>query len=357
MFQRNSFRTAPRVRSLAVGGALAALAVVGGGTVVAVTAPGAVTAGDVQLIQNAAAMEEMAVGTPVSLDLEPIVAEAAGGTVPAGTTVQVTGLPDGLVQDGWVISGAPTRAGTYDVLVTVSNGGLSQSEQVQVKVTDGAGEATTAEDESGEGTSTPSTTSAPAPQAAGAQAAADGATEEEADGATEISPEAATEGATETSPEAATDGMTEGATDGTTDGSTEGTTESSPESTTTTPATPDLCAALGGGEVDSASLAEGLAPILGGEGASVPTGFVTVLVDMLARMLPSVLGDTGSLGTLACSLQPILTGGSGTAPAVDDPTTTVETVPAGTQEQAGTDAGGAGALMGLLGAGAGSLGG
>ncbi len=224
-------------------------------------------------------------------------------------------------------------------------------------MTDGAGEATTAEDESGEGTSTPSTTSAPAPQAAGAQAAADGATGEEADGATEISPEAAadgaTEGATETSPEAAADGATEGATES----SPEGTTESSPEGTTTAPAAPDLCAALGGGEVDSASLAEGLAPILGGEGASVPTGFVTVLVDMLARMLPSVLGDTGSLGTLACSLQPILTGGSGTAPAVDDPTTTVETVPAGTQERAGTDAGGAGALMGLLGAGAGSLGG
>ena len=169
MFQRRSHRTAPRSRTLALGGALAALAVVGGGTVVAVTDPTAVHAGDIQLAQNAtdqAAAQEMPLGTPVNLDLEPVVARAAGGTIPAGTTIQVTGLPDGLTQDGWVISGTPTRAGEYEVLVTVSNGALSQSQKVAITVVDGAGAAGQAATTDGagadaEGDTDPSATAEP----------------------------------------------------------------------------------------------------------------------------------------------------------------------------------------------------
>src|SRR5699024_7708366 len=63
--------------------------------------------------------------------------------IPEGTTVQVTGLPDGLTQNGWVISGTPTRAGEYDVLVTVSNSGDSRSQKVKIEVTDEGGDATT----------------------------------------------------------------------------------------------------------------------------------------------------------------------------------------------------------------------
>ncbi|MFD2392957.1 hypothetical protein ACFSSF_02800 [Dietzia aerolata] len=148
MFQRRPSRTVTRNRSLVLGGALAALAVVGGGTVVAVNSPAEVEADGIQLTQNTAgqagqaAAQEMPLGTAVNLDLEPVVARAAGGTIPPGTTVKVTGLPDGLTQDGWVISGTPTRVGEYDVLVTVSNAGVSRSQRVTIAVTDEADGAT-----------------------------------------------------------------------------------------------------------------------------------------------------------------------------------------------------------------------
>src|SRR5699024_6691145 len=108
-------------------------------------------------------------GTPVDLDLEPVVARAAGGTIPEGTTVQVTGLPDGLVQNGWVISGTPTRAGTYDVLVTVSNSGASESEKVSITVADDASVEAGAEAEAGAGAATEA--GAGAATAAGAETA------------------------------------------------------------------------------------------------------------------------------------------------------------------------------------------
>lgn len=154
MFQRRPNRTVPRSRSMALGGVLAALTVVGGGALVAVNAPSDVEAGDIRLAQNTSQNEsqddagtksarQMPLGTPVNLDLEPVVARAAGGSIPEGTKVQVTGLPDGLSQNGWVISGTPTRAGEYDVLVTVSNSGVSRSQKVTIVVTDEDGDAST----------------------------------------------------------------------------------------------------------------------------------------------------------------------------------------------------------------------
>ncbi|AWH92793.1 hypothetical protein [Dietzia lutea] len=337
MFQRRSHRTAPRSRTLALGGALAALAVVGGGTVVAVTDPTAVDGGDIQLAQNAtdeAAAQEMPLGTAVNLDLEPVVARAAGGTIPAGTTIQVTGLPDGLTQDGWVISGTPTRAGEYEVLVTVSNGALSQSQKVAITVVDGAGAAD------------------------GAGADAEG----------------------ETDPSTTEPSTTEPSTDDTQPDPTLSAAPGDPSLADSTPGdeeedgddgevgtSPDLCSVLGDGELDGASLAQ-LLPLATGDEDGASSGLVLMLVNAVVGLLPSVLGDSGSLegigsaGEMLCTISPALLGGQ-SAGAGDDATTGGAAATTGgattTTGQAAGAAGLAGdptALLGLLTAGAGSLG-
>ena len=290
MIQRRSNRTAPRSRSLALGSALAALAVVGGGTVVAVTAPSQVEVDEILLAQNGAtvqddaqgaagqgtAAQQMPLGVPVDLDLEPVVARAAGGQIPAGTEVQITGLPDGLVQNGWVISGTPTRAGDYDVLVTVSNGGESRSQKVALTVVDGAG--------------------------AGARAAAEGAATERADADV---------------PGAATDQIdpTLSAVPGDPAGAGDGAGEDGVRDDDEVGGTPDLCAALGDGQIDGASLAS-LLPMLADEDDAGTTGLVMVVVNTIINLLPSVLGeggsldDLGSVGQMLCTLSPSLLGRS-----------------------------------------------
>ena len=330
MFQCRPHRSVPRTRSLALGGALAALAVVGGGTVAAVSAPTEVAAGDILLAQNTAA-QEMALGEPIRLDLEPVVAGAAGGAIPSGTTVQVTGLPDGLTQEGWVISGTPTRAGDYDVLVTVTNGAVSESEKLIVTVTDTPGRAATApavtdapdaDDESGNAT-------------AGGGEAATAPDEEPA----ATNPSAQATGQTDpTLSAAAGDPALQGAGDGVTldDGDATG-------------ASPDLCAVLGDGAADGVSLTR-LLPALTGDDDAASSGLVLTLVNAIVGMLPSVLGeggsmdDLGSAGQFLCTLSPSLLGG--------DPADQ-----GGTEAETTADLGGAPtALLGLLTGGAGSLG-
>ena len=334
MLQRRSHRSAPRTRSLALGGALAALAVVGGGTVVAVSAPAEVVAGDILLAQNAGA-QEMELGAPVNLDLQPVVARAAGGTIPAGTTVQVTGLPDGLTQNGWVISGTPSRAGDYDVLVTVSNSGVSKSEKVTITVTDEPSAA-----------AAPATTSAPDAAPDAEQAGAEG--EPEADGTT-TSPSTTTPSATDPADAAPTLSAAPG--DPTLDGAPagDGTGETS-EGDDETGTSPDLCAVLGDGGTDASSLASGLVPMLTGGDESASSGLVMMLVNTIVGMLPSLLGDSGSTedlgsaGQLLCTISPALLGGEPADQTGGDAT-------------AGTDLGGTpSALLGLLTTGAGSLG-
>ena len=346
MFQRRSHRTAPRSRTLALGGALAALAVVGGGTVVAVTDPTAVDAGDIQLAQNAtdqAAAQEMPLGTPVNLDLEPVVARAAGGAIPAGTTIQVTGLPDGLTQDGWVISGTPTRAGEYEVLVTVSNGALSQSQKVAITVVDGAG-------------------------AAGQAATTDGAG---ADAEGDTDPSATTEPSTTDEPttDDARPDPTLSAAPGDpslADGTTGDENEAGDDGEAGTG--PDLCSVVGDGELDGASLAQ-LLPLVTGDQDGASSGLVLMLVNAVVGLLPSVLGDSGSLegigsvGEMLCTISPELLGGQSAGATGDDATTGGAAATTGgattTTGQAAGAAGLAGdpsALLGLLTAGAGSLG-
>ena len=336
MFQRRSHRTAPRSRTLALGGALAALAVVGGGTVVAVTDPGAVDAGDIALTQNAAdqaAAQEMPLGTPVNLDLEPVVARAAGGTIPPGTSIQVTGLPDGLTQDGWVISGTPTRAGEYEVLVTVSNGALSQSQKVAITVVDGAGAGGDTEPSATEPSATePSATDRqPDPTlsaAPGDPGLADAAPGDDAESGGDAAPGEGDDDEVGTGP--------------------------------------DLCSVLGEGDLDGASLTQLLPLVTGGEdGAS--SGVVMMLVNAVVGLLPSVLGDSGSLesigsaGQLLCTISPTLLGGQAAGAEATtgvDATTggatggATTTAPAGAAGLAGDPA----ALLGLLTTGAGSLG-
>ncbi|MCT2140159.1 hypothetical protein [Dietzia cinnamea] len=335
MFQRRSHRTAPRSRTLALGGALAALAVVGGGTVVAVTDPTAVDAGDIQLAQNAAdqaAAQDMPLGAPVNLDLEPVVARAAGGTIPDGTSIQVTGLPDGLTQDGWVISGTPTRAGEYEVLVTVSNGALSQSQKVAITVVDGAGAA-------GQAATTD-----------GAGADADGDTDPSATAEPSTTDEPTTDDARPDPTLSAAPGDP-----GLADGTTGDENEAGDDGEAGTG--PDLCSVVGDGELDGASLAQ-LLPLVTGDQDGASSGLVLMLVNAVVGLLPSVLGDSGSLGGIGsagemlCTISPALLGGQSAGAAGDDAT------PAGVA--ATTGAGGLAAdptaLLGLLTTGAGSLG-
>lgn len=407
MIQRRSHRTAPRARSLALGGALAALAVVGGGTVVAVNAPADVDAGDIRLAQNATeqgateqgAAQEMPLGEAVNLDLEPVVARAAGGTIPAGTTVQVTGLPDGLTQDGWVISGTPTRVGEYEVLVTVSNSGVSESQKVALTVTDGetsteataAGDTETgtetatagdAEDDAEAGTEGASTTDAPdatdaapttTPGTDGVDADESGATTSGDETAT--SPSTTVEGETDPTLSAVPGDPTQaGSSD---EGAGDGVETGDGESTS-----PDMCAVLGDGELDGASLAQML-PMVTGDDESASSGMVAVILNAVVSLLPSVLGDSGSIGELGsageflCTLSPsLLGGGTGegqadevetggadatTGGATADGTTTGDTTTGDTTAD-GTTTGTAGldgvpsALLGMLAGGAGSTG-
>ncbi len=347
MFQRRSHRTAPRTRSLALGGALAAVAVVGGGTVAAVGAPAAVDAGDIQLTQNAtgqAGAQELPLGTAVNLDLEPVVAQAAGGTIPPGTTVQVTGLPDGLTQNGWVISGTPTRAGEYEVLVTVSNSGISQSEKVAITVTDGAG----APSEDEETTTGPATTSPAATTAT--------TTDETTTTARQSDP---TLSAVPGDPTAEDDTLAgdEGAGTGAGDGETTGDDDE-------VGATPDLCAVVGDGQMDGASLAQLLPLVTGGDDAE-SAGLVMVLLNTVVNLLPAVLGEggsvesLGSVGQILCTISPSLLGGlTGGETATGGATTTAggDATTGGATTGAAVPGDGPAALLGLLTTGAGSLG-
>ncbi|MVZ89834.1 hypothetical protein GQF49_04945 [Microbacter sp. ANSKLAB05] len=350
MFQRRIHRTAPRSRSLALGGALAALAVVGGGTVAAVGAPAAVEAGDIQLTQNAtgqAAAQELPLGTAVNLDLEPVVAQAAGGTIPPGTTVQVTGLPDGLTQNGWVISGTPTRAGEYEVLVTVSNSGISQSEKVAISVTDGAG----APSEDEEATTRPAITS---PAATTATTTDETVTTETTTTATQSDP---TLSAVPGDPTAEDDTLAGDEGDGTGAGDGEGADEATGDDDDEVGTTPDLCAVIGDGQMDGASLAQLLPLVTGGDDAE-STGLVMVLLNTVVNLLPSVLGEGGSMeslgsvGQILCTISPSLLGGEASGAA----TTGVDATAGGAATGAAALDGGPAALLGLLTTGAGSLG-
>ena len=352
MFQRRSHRTAPRARSLALGGALAALAVVGGGTVAAVGAPAAVDAGDIQLTQNAtgqAGAQELPLGTAVNLDLEPVVAQAAGGTIPPGTTVQVTGLPDGLTQNGWVISGTPTRAGEYEVLVTVSNSGISQSEKVAITVTDGAG----APSEDEEATTSPAITS---PATTSPATTSPATTAETTTTATQSDP---TLSAVPGDPTAEDDTLAGDEGDGT--GAGDGETTGDDDEVG---ATPDLCAVVGDGQMDGASLAQ-LVPLVTGGDDAESAGLVMVLLNTVVNLLPSVLGEggsvesLGSVGQILCSISPSLLGGlTGGETATGGATTTAggDATTGGATTGAAVPGDGPAALLGLLTTGAGSLG-
>lgn len=360
MFQRRPFRNAPRSRSLALGGVVAALAVVGGGTAAVVSSPAQVDAGDILLAQNAtdqAAAQEMPLGEPVHVDLEPVVAEAAGGTIPAGTTVKITGLPDGLTQDGWVISGTPTRAGDYDVLVTVSNSGVSKSQRVAITVTDegtGATTETTGQAETAESPETTESTEAPETDESGESPEATEPTLSARAGVPARSGDEGAATATQGTTQAGDDAGT-GGTDGAGDGL-----ESDDDEVGTSP---DLCAALGDGQLDAASLTQ-LVPAVVGDEDSASTGLVLTLFNAVVSLLPSVLGEDGSLGdlgsagTMLCTLAPSLLGSQGEAPTAVDGTTATT----GDGATATTATGAAGlpidpsALAGLLATATGSLG-
>jgi hypothetical protein len=81
-----------------------------------------------------------AIGSPelpsvvVGADYNIDVATALGITGTPAPTITVTGLPDGLTYSNGVISGAPAAAGSYQVTVTVTNSGGTESKTITLVV-------------------------------------------------------------------------------------------------------------------------------------------------------------------------------------------------------------------------------
>lgn len=124
-------RTSNRVRTALVGAA-GVTAIVAGGAVAAVAGDGTGVASDVRLVQNAT--EGLVVGQQVDIDLKQVVEKRIGQSVPAGATLKLTGLPDGLKQDGWKLVGTPTKSGLYNVRVEVNALGQTSAQDVQLMV-------------------------------------------------------------------------------------------------------------------------------------------------------------------------------------------------------------------------------
>lgn len=315
-------RSAPRLRSLVAGGAAAALAVVGGGTVVAFSQSPERDAGDIALTQNAveqaagaeqAAQPGLEVGQPVDLDLKEPVRQAAGGQLPPDTQLQITGLPDGLTQEGWKITGTPTKAGSYDVQVTITALGQTKSQTMKLEVAE-AGQGAQAQGQVSEPATSPAESTSPSESTSPAAAAANEG------GAVSSSPSASASATATTSPAAAA-AQESGAQDGT---QASGTTSAVPTSTdaavasgaptetaSTTPEAPDLCTALSGGTVDGAALAASVAPMLGEAGEH---SIITGVLGALTQILPQILGNFGSLGQIACMIAPPSTSATPVSP-------------------------------------------
>lgn len=128
----NSVRTA-------VVGAVSAIALVAG--VCSMSLPeqaGTVSDAPVRLVQNE--QGSLVVGQKVDIDLKKVVEARIGQKVPDGATLQLSGLPEGLTQDGWRITGTPKQSGLFNVKVTVSVGGRTSTQNVQLMVAAPAGQ-------------------------------------------------------------------------------------------------------------------------------------------------------------------------------------------------------------------------
>lgn len=128
-------RTTPRLRTALVGAA-ASVALVAGVGFVATTPD--VSTDDVHLVQAEGA--SLVQGQEVNIDLKKLVEAQIGQEVPEGTTLKLNGLPEGLKQDGWNITGTPTESGLYNVRVEVSSGGETSTQEVQLMVAAPSGE-------------------------------------------------------------------------------------------------------------------------------------------------------------------------------------------------------------------------
>lgn len=122
-------RTTPRLRTALVGAA-ASVALVAGVGFVATTPD--VSTDDVQLVQAEGAA--LVQGQEVNIDLKKLVEAQIGEEIPEGTTLKLNGLPEGLKQDGWNITGTPTESGLYNVRVEVASGGQTSTQEVQLMV-------------------------------------------------------------------------------------------------------------------------------------------------------------------------------------------------------------------------------
>lgn len=129
-------RTTPRLRTALVGAAASVALVAGVGFVA--TTPDSVSSDQVHLVQAEGA--SLVQGEKVDIDLKKLVEAQIGGQVPEGTTLKLSGLPKGLTQDGWRITGTPEESGLFNVRVEVTADGQTSKQDVQLMVAAPSGE-------------------------------------------------------------------------------------------------------------------------------------------------------------------------------------------------------------------------
>lgn len=284
-------RTSNRVRTALVGAASAA-AIVAGVAVAAIPGNGdeSASGSDVQLVQNTT--QGLVVGQAVDLDLKQVVEKRIGGTVPPGTTLKLSGLPDGLKQDGWNLVGTPTKSGLFNVHIEVTSLGKTSAQDVQLMVAPRPGEkpggvVTSPGATTTPGTTTPSTTT-PAAE----------------DTETDTSD-------TETSGTETSDTETSGTeTDATeTVVPTETDTDTSDTETSDTEVPTEDSGSLGGGIgdlCDSDQLSDGIEQMLPTVlGESTDEGTANLIAGLIGSLLPSLIGtasaDGGPCGDVAAT--------------------------------------------------------
>lgn len=310
-------RTSPRLRTALVGAA-ASVALVAGVGFVATSpvgaqdgAPREADGGAIQLVQATGA--SIVEGQAVDIDLKELVEKQIGQTVPADTTLTLTGLPPGLKQDGWKITGTPTENGLFTVGVEVRSGGQTSKKDVQLVVAPPAGEAPDTSEKSpstgAEETTAPSTTTEDESESTTTSGAETTAASETTAPTSEKSSSTTSPGSTESS------------------GSSESTTPSTSTPSTSTPSTstPSTSAAKDGGtkidlnDLDGApgSLVDGMEggkALTGSLGANkgesgtgeAPTCDTSDLTAGLEKLLPTVVGEGQDSGMITSIITSVL---------------------------------------------------
>ena len=276
-------RTSYRFRN-AVAGVTSAVALVAGIAVVALPDHEQSSSDiQVQLTQNG--QESLVVGQKVDLDLKEVVEARIGQKVPEGTVLKLTGLPPGLTQDDWRITGTPRESGLFNVKVEVTAGGQTSTQNVQLMVAAPSGQrpggvvTSPQESQPTESNETNTTTSNPVAPT----------TSSPVQNESEVSPSVPESGDTTTS--TAPSGTQTSPVVGTP--TTVPTSQSGAPETSGSPTEDPAC--------DTRGIAQGiesLLPLVMGEDAD--QGTATLIASMLGTLLPTLLGTASADNDMLC---------------------------------------------------------